>query len=199
MCKKDQEIKSLTLALAERDAMLARVVNSGALSSEQYEELEADCCAAVDVVYQIKRQAFHDHLKACALSASAEPSVPDYPRVQMVRAHKHTCANVQPGSTETDICDCGAVIDGKAVGIQPSAPVELDERSEFQRENRYIVLKRNRLGFLPMELQARLRAALGDAQAILPKLDCVVVEGDWPEYEAVWASIAARDSLERKS
>lgn len=31
--------------LAERDALLAKVVNSGALSSEQYEELEAECCA----------------------------------------------------------------------------------------------------------------------------------------------------------
>lgn len=41
--------------IAERDALLARVVNSGALSSEQYESLEADYCA---------------------LSASAEPSAP---------------------------------------------------------------------------------------------------------------------------
>jgi hypothetical protein len=67
----------LSAQLAERDALLASVVNSGALSCEQYEELEADCCAAVDVVHQVKRQEFHEHLDKCAaLSASAEPSAP---------------------------------------------------------------------------------------------------------------------------
>lgn len=85
-----------------------------------------------------------------------------------------------------------------ADSAEPSAPVEIDERAEFERENRYIVLKRNRLSFLPMELQARLKCALDDAQAILTNLDCVVVEKDWPEYEAVWESIAARVALAHK-
>lgn len=68
---------TLRAKMAERDALLARVVNSGALSSEQHEELEADCCSAVDVVHQIKRQAFREHLDKCAtLSVSAEPSAP---------------------------------------------------------------------------------------------------------------------------
>ncbi|MCZ9636832.1 hypothetical protein [Pseudomonas putida] len=70
-----RERDTMRAQLAERDALLARVVNSGALSSEQHEELEADCCAVVDVVHQIKRQAFHEHLSKCAaLSASAEPA-----------------------------------------------------------------------------------------------------------------------------
>lgn len=85
-----------------------------------------------------------------------------------------------------------------AGSAEPGAPVEIDERAAFERENRYIVLKRNRLSFLPMELQARLKCALDDAQAILTNLDCVVVEKDWPEYEAVWASIAARVALAHK-
>ncbi|MBW8356677.1 MAG: hypothetical protein K0M54_22925 [Pseudomonas sp.] len=46
-----------------------------------------------------------------------------YPQVRMVLAHKHTCANVQPGSTSTDACDCGAMTDGKPVEVEPSAPV----------------------------------------------------------------------------
>ena len=29
--------------------------------------------------------------------------------LETVRAHKHTCANVQPGSTHADKCDCGAL------------------------------------------------------------------------------------------
>ncbi len=47
-----------------------------------------------------------------------------YPQLQMVKAHKHTCVNVQPGSTEADVCDCGAVVDGKPV---PAKPFSLDE------------------------------------------------------------------------
>lgn len=57
------------------------------------------------------------------LSASAEPSV------RLVRQHKHTCANVQPGSTIADVCDCGAVVDGVAV------PAERDEREVFDLEH----------------------------------------------------------------
>ena len=41
------------------------------------------------------------------------------PKVEMVRGHKHTCANVQPGSTAADVCDCGAVVDGKSVPANP--------------------------------------------------------------------------------
>lgn len=44
---------------------------------------------------------------------------PAYPQVELVRGHKHTCANVQPGSTEADVCDCGAVVDGKSVPANP--------------------------------------------------------------------------------
>lgn len=63
---------------------------------------------------------------------------------------------------------------------------------EFERENRYIVLKRKHLGQLPDELQIRLKPALEDAASLLPKLDYVVVESDWPEYEPTWAAIEAR-------
>ncbi|PNG40238.1 hypothetical protein A1395_06220 [Pseudomonas protegens] len=41
-----------------------------------------------------------------------------YPQVRMVLAHKHTCANVQPGSTSMNACDCGAMADGKPVEVE---------------------------------------------------------------------------------
>lgn len=64
--------------------------------------------------------------------------------------------------------------------------------TEFERENRYIVLKRNHLKFLPEQLQIRLKPALDEAAERLPKLECVVVESHWPEYEMVWAAIKQR-------
>lgn len=62
----------------------------------------------------------------------------------------------------------------------------------FERENRYIVLKRKHLGSLPEHLQIRLKPALEDAAQLLPKLDCLVVESDWPEYEPTWRAIEQR-------
>ncbi|QOE11051.1 hypothetical protein IE322_05495 [Pseudomonas asiatica] len=110
---RNKQIAELRAQLAERDALLARIVNSGALSSEQYEELEADCCAAVDVVNQIKRQAFREHVDKCAaLSASAEPSAPT---LQTINGHKLYCkavADYKPGQ-----CSCGVEIDHQIPGI----------------------------------------------------------------------------------
>lgn len=62
----------------------------------------------------------------------------------------------------------------------------------FERENRYIVLKRKHLASLPDELQIRLKPALEDAAQLLPKFDCLVVESDWPEYEPAWRAIEQR-------
>ena len=70
--------------------------------------------------------------------------------------------------------------------------------NEFRREVRYVVLKNadimqcltiNELIEL-RRIQARVaehRTAIGK-----PRLDCVVVEVDWPEYEPTWEAIEAR-------
>lgn len=60
---------------------------------------------------------------ADALSPSAEPSATEYPRVEIVRAHKHTCASCKEGA-DYGPCDCGAIIDGAAVKVDASVPVE---------------------------------------------------------------------------
>ena len=69
---------------------------------------------------------------------------------------------------------------------------------EFTREARYVVLKNadimqcltiNELIEL-RRIQARVaehRTAIGK-----PRLECVVVEKDWPEYEPTWKAIEAR-------
>ena len=70
--------------------------------------------------------------------------------------------------------------------------------NEFRREVRYVVLKNadimqcltiNELIEL-RRIQARVaehRTAIGK-----PRLDCVVVEADWPEYEPTWEAIEVR-------
>lgn len=103
-----------------------------------------------------------------ALSASAEPATPS-----VIACH----------------------VDESCGQSRPSAPVEIDERAGFERENRYIVLKRKHPASLPESLQVRLKPALEEALQALPKLDAVVVESDWPEYEPTWAAIQARAAL----
>ena len=58
--------------------------------------------------------------------------------------------------------------------------------SEFQREERYIVLKLSRL---PAREATYLRAIQKDAI-----VESVVVEADWPEYDFVWLMLAHRMS-----
>lgn len=85
------ELHNAKQKLAERDALLLRITGSD----------HQDSLRAIG--------------EAAALSASAGPNI------KRVRAHKHTCANVQPGSTSTDVCDCGAMADGKPVEVEPVA------------------------------------------------------------------------------
>lgn len=57
----------------------------------------------------------------------------------------------------------------------------------FQREERYIVIKRKHLN---MVQEAAIRGYLEGSS--LNTVECVVVEHDWPEYEAVWKMIERR-------
>ena len=80
----------------------------------------------------------------------------------------------------------------------PGAKGEEKMSAEFRRETRYVVLKNadimqcltiNELIEL-RRIQARVaehRSAIGK-----PRLDCVVVEADWPEYEPTWEAIEVR-------
>lgn len=64
--------------------------------------------------------------------------------------------------------------------------------TEFEREERYIVFK---IAHLTEEQHAHLRRFIhpfvrGDQ--VVPTVECVVVEADWPEYEPVWNMIEER-------
>jgi NTP pyrophosphatase (non-canonical NTP hydrolase) len=88
--------------------------------------------------------------------------------------------------------------------------------SKFQRENRYVVVKRKDLrdayktpnapvrhsagfsGEMPVWMPAPLEKILDEAAANTrnqlgkPPLKCLVIESDWPEYEPTWKAIEAR-------
>lgn len=62
--------------------------------------------------------------------------------------------------------------------------------STFKREERYIVIKLNKLADSPYargKIASRIKQEAGNAL-----VDCVVVEHDWPEYETVWQMIQDR-------
>ncbi|MBK5002656.1 hypothetical protein IAE37_004932 [Pseudomonas sp. S31] len=62
----------------------------------------------------------------------------------------------------------------------------------FQREDRYIVIKRSDLAKVPVAYRSALVDPLFHLQAHLPQRECLVIESDWPEYEPTWAAIQAR-------
>ncbi|MGA1853007.1 hypothetical protein VH570_19420 [Sphingobium sp. HT1-2] len=66
-------------------------------------------------------------------------------------------------------------------------PNEPEALEPFQREERYIVIKRRNLS------PAQERVIHNQLSAIeVRTTECVVVESDWPEYETVWSMIEAR-------
>lgn len=71
--------------------------------------------------------------------------------------------------------------------------------SEFKREERYVVVKIKDL----VEASGDIDPSTGRSEAecvlrnflegwAVPTRECVVVEADWPEYEAVWKMIENR-------
>jgi hypothetical protein len=66
--------------------------------------------------------------------------------------------------------------------------------SDFNREDRYFVFKRSDVppSALAMMEHMRRTADLIRATKGKPSLVCVVVESDWPEYEATWKMIEDR-------
>ncbi|EPJ2807353.1 hypothetical protein ACTHGN_000341 [Pseudomonas putida] len=63
---------------------------------------------------------------------------------------------------------------------------------EFEREDRYIVIKRSDLAKVPVNYRSALVEPVFHLQAHLPNRECLVIESDWPEYEQAWAAIKAR-------
>lgn len=66
-------------------------------------------------------------------------------------------------------------------------------KSNFQRERRYHVLKLKDVAQLPAKHQQRLQQIEQAVFAIRKgkPLECVVVESDWPIYEATWQQVQA--------
>lgn len=62
-----------------------------------------------------------------------------------------------------------------------------ESHAVFQREERFIVIKRKHL---PLAQEDRLRDFLHAED--IDTVECVVVESDWPEYETVWRMIEDR-------
>ncbi len=65
---------------------------------------------------------------------------------------------------------------------------------EFQREDRYIVIKRSDLKKVPVSYRSHLIDPMFALLAHLPNRECLVIESDWPEYEPAWKAIEARMS-----
>jgi hypothetical protein len=63
---------------------------------------------------------------------------------------------------------------------------------EFKREDRYIVIKRSDLKRVPVNYRSALVDPMFSLLSHLPRRECLVIEGDWPEFEPTWAAIEAR-------
>lgn len=92
-------------------------------------------------------------------------------------------------------CECALDLDKCKVQSVEPAPAQ-DEREAFERETRYIVIKRSDLAKLDQAglLRPESLDGLVDICGRLPPREYVVVESDWPEFQPTWAAIEARVS-----
>ena len=71
-----------------------------------------------------------------------------------------------------------------------------DERAAFEREDRYIVIKRSDMDRIPnQKVVHSFLGALGELSAHsvrIPQRKFLVIESDWPEYEPAWKLIQDR-------
>lgn len=113
--------------IAEAGKMIAPEFDAGLIAD--YANLQtsgaipcANRYSAADAVEQaelIEKAAVDHSVDANKKVSTAAIAQDEYPKVSFVLSHKHTCANVQPGSTIDTPCDCGAIVDGKAVKVEP--------------------------------------------------------------------------------
>ena len=81
-----------------------------------------------------------------------------------------------------------------------AAPVQQvsvpDERAAFEREDRYIVIKRSDMDRIPnQKVVHSFLGALGELSAHsvrIPQRKFLVIESDWPEYDPAWKLIQDR-------
>lgn len=58
----------------------------------------------------------------------------------------------------------------------------------FQREDRYIVIKRSDLANVPADYRTALVDSISPLLAHLPSREYLVIKSDWPEYETAWSA-----------
>jgi hypothetical protein len=63
---------------------------------------------------------------------------------------------------------------------------------QFERENRYIVIKRSDLEKVPVSYRSSLVDPMFSLLSHLPRRKFLVIESDWPEYEQYWKRIELR-------
>jgi hypothetical protein len=63
---------------------------------------------------------------------------------------------------------------------------------QFERENRYIVIKRSDLKKVPVSYRSSLVDPMFSLLSHLPRRKFLVIESDWPEYEQYWQRIELR-------
>src|SRR3546814_16773130 len=68
----------------------------------------------------------------------------------------------------------------------------MESVKKFEREDRYIIIKRSDLENVPVAYRSHLVDPMLSLLSHLPHRECVVVESDWPAYRWVWAMLEHR-------
>ena len=158
-------------------------------------------------------QSWHDQVIALSLSGKLDAPVseakaqgvvlPDVNAAAKALCNRHAMicgvdADDQWKEYSQDfIADAETVLANARLNAAPVQQVSVpDERAAFEREDRYIVIKRSDMDRIPnQKVVHSFLGALGELSAHsvrIPQRKFLVIESDWPEYDPAWKLIQDR-------
>lgn len=214
----DHALPSLTEALArveaERDTALQQVLDVVERSSDDIVYLKNQLAGAVGLIRRSlgyeKLGKLNDDMEAfLARHAQAEQQEAQSPMAKIAEGLRQKAAGEwanhpsNPANQEARNAEVAREsLRPENQRIEPVEPLSVPhpleahgaQAGEFQREDRYIVIKRKDLEKAPFGDRVDFQEALDVLVEHLPERKFLVIESDWPEYEPTWAAIQARVS-----
>lgn len=189
-----EHLQLLAQVEAERDTALQQVLDVVERSSDDIVYLRGQLAEAVRLMREVE-----PHKVSEELETRFRAFISRHGQAAEVTWDYRGPDQAEQQEAESPMAKIAEGLRQKAAGewaSHPSNPARQEaqgaQAGEFQREDRYIVIKRKDLEKAPTLMAYALQVALDGLREHLPERQCLVIEGDWPEFEPTWAAIKAR-------
>lgn len=181
-----KDLRDMSDMVGDLHWMAAKAVEDLIKKDARIVELEDDLKCAHSMLAEVSKagMALRAELAAIKAQGVVMPERKEFPELMMAEYH--------------EVRGWNACLDEVArLNATPVKQVSVpDERAAFEREDRYIVIKRSDMDRIPnQKVVHSFLGALGELSAHsvrIPQRKFLVIESDWPEYDPAWKLIQDR-------